>query len=688
MTPREWYVYDEAHQELKRKPDREMTVSTIKQEFGREPQGGRLAGRLVRDMAAQYLYSSGPAGAIAVDFLSPAEIERFLTKRSKKGESLLQRFVYPKGHRNGVLQAIWSPHVFRCDRRYNVNKLCDSHVPRYERGVTFEGPMAHSEQAYCSQDLERHLRSVCGDIAAHLMETDRRAISRMVLYFKLDLDDRLWFLWASCLRVQTKSKANVIPLNFAPTFSISKQSAVDVPLRGASMADSAAWPPKVPSDLLACPQCGRDFRGLRLPLALEHILHYRNAQRQREARQRQLFSMGDVTINPAALRNRSRLELLRHLRAISPKRFQALARLELVVVGGPDPLLSKEETMATQAKVGAFVRQLDAVLYEAHSYFQTSTAPFRFTLQVDLPLDTKESVLNALAAAPFCEPVQDLPERSAVIGSVLGKMLRTARMIQPRNAGGLSREEVLEPELLLPDDIIEAEAQQAARRRIERAARRHFSDDDEGLDAEAALALCGVTGPEHDSSSEDDFSSIGERRLRNSQAFTRQSSTCSRTSCLLPPSHVSFCLSWAHGTSLRALRLHFDSLKDIAWSAVQSPQQIPMPSSSDQAQSDPSPPPPAVAKASTVPGVLHALFPTQKAETLLALCDDPMFIRQPVLLCQSCFLRVSDGIAKDLHHRRLPDDERRGCRPRSAKAKGGAMQQCWEVWSEARPEDG
>lgn len=65
-----------------------------------------------------------------------------------------------------------------------------------------------------------------------------------------------------------------------------------------------------------------------------------------------------------------------------PCRFHALARLESVVVGGPGPVFTEEEATAVRAKVAAFGRQLDAVLYEGQSHFQTSTDPFKFTLQV------------------------------------------------------------------------------------------------------------------------------------------------------------------------------------------------------------------------------------------------------------------------------------------------------------------
>ena len=49
-------------------------------------------------------------------------------------------------HCAAVIQAIWSPHVCRVERRTNIHRIWDRRFSEYERAVTFEGPQFNSEE--------------------------------------------------------------------------------------------------------------------------------------------------------------------------------------------------------------------------------------------------------------------------------------------------------------------------------------------------------------------------------------------------------------------------------------------------------------------------------------------------------------------------------------------------------------
>ena len=55
-----------------------------------------------------------------------------------------------------------------------------------------------------SRTLEQQLSILCGNIALHMTSVSdtsaRMRVTRMVLTFKMDVDQRLWLLWCTSLR--------------------------------------------------------------------------------------------------------------------------------------------------------------------------------------------------------------------------------------------------------------------------------------------------------------------------------------------------------------------------------------------------------------------------------------------------------------------------------------------------------
>lgn len=118
------------------------------------------------------------------------------------------------------IQAIWSPHVTLLERRVNVYRMNDKRVTPFERAVTYEGPSHFSNEVFCAPHLEKEIKKVCNAIVQHFASVEHKQITRMVLYFKLCQEGKLWFLWSSSIRVGVSQEAPLTaPLNLSPRFS-------------------------------------------------------------------------------------------------------------------------------------------------------------------------------------------------------------------------------------------------------------------------------------------------------------------------------------------------------------------------------------------------------------------------------------------------------------------------------------
>lgn len=147
--PRGWYCYDEKHNEIKKKTGKELDPKKIFKEFSKTTVKGI-------DIVASYLSkcekSSGGEETTQVEFFDVDDLEKFLFKRERREQGILQKFLVPKGSHNSVVQAIWSPHVCLVEKRNNCLKLIDKKNTMYERAVTYEGPAHYSQEGlHCSK---------------------------------------------------------------------------------------------------------------------------------------------------------------------------------------------------------------------------------------------------------------------------------------------------------------------------------------------------------------------------------------------------------------------------------------------------------------------------------------------------------------------------------------------------------
>ncbi len=261
--PRDWFTYDEKTQELRKTSGKELDTKKIGVELTRpvdrndddiilperderEPTNSASASSGYHllgfngnnqdeeedfgnaEIVASYLsQTEDEDGQVAatIEFFDQQGLDEFLYKRARREHGILQQFIPPKGAHNSTVQAIWSPHVIRIERRNNSHKLMDTRrkqkISNYERAVTYEGPTHYSTQVLCAPQLKKEVSEICESIVRHFYETEHRRITRMVLYFKVDAQNRVWLLWSSCVRVKPNVPGHgSIPkeLNLAPRF--------------------------------------------------------------------------------------------------------------------------------------------------------------------------------------------------------------------------------------------------------------------------------------------------------------------------------------------------------------------------------------------------------------------------------------------------------------------------------------
>lgn len=198
------------------------------------------------------IHMEGVVGKTTVEGHSLSSIKEFFKGR-KHSNGIVQRFVLPKGGRNTVIKAAWSPSMCLVERRVNIHRVSDKRVPIGDRLVTFEGSEHLSESSPLAPAalLGRKVQFLCNSIAQHVLEVTRGhcRIASMVLHFKVDEDNKLWLLFCSSLRLASKvsglARANI---NLSPNYEVyQKKTAV---IQGGKGSRNILIP-----ELVECPGC-------------------------------------------------------------------------------------------------------------------------------------------------------------------------------------------------------------------------------------------------------------------------------------------------------------------------------------------------------------------------------------------------------------------------------------------------
>ena len=165
-----------------------------------------------------------------IEYFDREGLKAFLAHGRKNQTGILQRFMQPTGGgtHNALIQAIWTPNLCLMERRRTKQSLHDTRFGLYERTVTFEGPDVHSaSKPIRGTVLGNRIKHLCNEMVRHVSEVtgaDSRKrsrggsrsrnsatqalaapaagqLSRMVVYFKVDVNDDIWVLFTSSLRL-------------------------------------------------------------------------------------------------------------------------------------------------------------------------------------------------------------------------------------------------------------------------------------------------------------------------------------------------------------------------------------------------------------------------------------------------------------------------------------------------------
>ncbi|KEG09429.1 hypothetical protein DQ04_05241060, partial [Trypanosoma grayi] len=208
--PRAWYTYDSEAKEINKHPGKMLDAQSIYQYFSQTTPGC--------DVVAQFLTTCAPEDSAAatdedlltyVVYFTADALREFLFGQKRKPDGILQKFVLPKGEtttrRNAQLQVLWSPLVTVVYKRTNKHRLDELHVPAHLRAATFDGDCHLSELSLVADESKGRLDRLCREVVDHVYFTDRKLITRMVMNFKVDDNNRAWLLWCSSLRVSGDS---------------------------------------------------------------------------------------------------------------------------------------------------------------------------------------------------------------------------------------------------------------------------------------------------------------------------------------------------------------------------------------------------------------------------------------------------------------------------------------------------
>jgi len=161
----------------------------------------------------------------SIEYFDDQGLHDFLFNRQKEHNGIIQKFIDPKGKSNAIIRAIWSPKLCLLEQRVNLKPVNDGRYDMYERCVTYEGAEHQSMNAPVRGIyLPSRLQTICDSIVDHVMRTSSQhyRISRMVLNFKLDHNNKLWLLWCSSMRLAADKYAvkKPFPVNISGDITI------------------------------------------------------------------------------------------------------------------------------------------------------------------------------------------------------------------------------------------------------------------------------------------------------------------------------------------------------------------------------------------------------------------------------------------------------------------------------------
>merc|ERR1711988_1622868 len=218
--PAYWY-YSSSDQQLKMKKKGDMTNQKIFDSFSKRKNPSC-------EVVAYYISTRDTEAGLettTMEYFGDAGLQDFLFNRQKEHNGIIQKFIDPKGKSNAIIRAIWSPKLCLLEQRVNLKPINDGRYDIYDRCVTYEGAEHQSMNAPVRGIyLPSRLQTICDSIVDHVMRTSSQhyRISRMVLNFKLDHNNKLWLLWCSSMRLAADKYAikKPFPVNISGDITV------------------------------------------------------------------------------------------------------------------------------------------------------------------------------------------------------------------------------------------------------------------------------------------------------------------------------------------------------------------------------------------------------------------------------------------------------------------------------------
>jgi hypothetical protein len=218
--PAYWY-YSSSDQQMKMRKKGEMTNQKIYESFRKRKNPSC-------EVVAYYIStreSDEGKEMTSMEYFDDAGLNDFLFNRQKEHNGIIQKFIDPKGKSNAIIRAIWSPKLCLLEQRVNLKPINDGRYDIYDRCVTYEGAEHQSMNAPVRGIyLPSRLQTICDSIVDHVMRTSSQhyRISRMVLNFKLDHNNKLWLLWCSSMRLAADKYAikKPFPVNISGDITV------------------------------------------------------------------------------------------------------------------------------------------------------------------------------------------------------------------------------------------------------------------------------------------------------------------------------------------------------------------------------------------------------------------------------------------------------------------------------------
>ena len=200
--PTNWY-FTAANGRVKRKNRTNLLTSRIEDALTRHVLGYDVLATFISFPDPQPTGFQQPAQSSTIYYLDKEALYNFLYKLDRTKSGILQQFIEPKGTKNEIIRAIWSPKLCLLERAENIYQLHDQRYGLYERCVTYEGPEYYSVASPLRGTvLAGQVQKVCETVVSHISEVTyaQKEISRIVLNLKVDSRDNLWLLYTTSIR--------------------------------------------------------------------------------------------------------------------------------------------------------------------------------------------------------------------------------------------------------------------------------------------------------------------------------------------------------------------------------------------------------------------------------------------------------------------------------------------------------